>query len=467
MRKNTFVAIACIICAASAWAWAKDLTTRTNPDGSLNVEARYTVRVGFSAYNAELTSAVNANSRGLIEYHSSGGNSGNWGRMNNGATTLAADGNFTPNTFGGANPDYAGYLFDCPVKNITMVKFWNRTNGDGGTFAATPEVQYLDAPDPIGVWHTISAVTWAPVYNPDYLPGNEVRLYEIAVNEPLSNVWGIRLIGDGNPNGAVASDPTGWVGFQELAVFGDLDIGEIDLSKNLALHQTAIATVEHAGTLANLTDGDLTTRMDTWGPWAKEDYLGVQWPTPQYRVSAIGVAFKYFADGGIFDDCQDPLRVEYTTVSNSSWTPVAGLNKFRYPYVWQRLSYLPAAQVGFLFTFDEIDGLNGLRIIGDPHGVSGDKDGFLGAFEVEVFAKPSIGVICDYDNDGDVDALDLALFIQTAGGVNCVSGPTIPYDAACKTRDLDKDGDVDQMDFAVFQLCFSGSGVPLDPRCGQ
>lgn len=472
--KSMIVATTCILTLAAVTnAAPKDITTRTNPDSTLNVEARYLVHVGFSAFNAGLTSAVSPLSRGLMEYHSSGGLSGNWGRVNNAVTTHGGDGAFTPNTFGGANPDYAGYLFNHAAKNITAVKFWNTITppnhadaeggvGGGGTFAATPAVQYLDGIN--GTWHTISDVTWTPAYDPALSGVLETRAYDIAINEPLSGVWGIRLIGDGNAAGANTVDPTGWVNFQELAVFGELDIGDIDLTRNLALTGFGIVNFVHAPSDATLganclTDGNLATRVDTWGGGhAGEDFMGVQWVEPQYRVAAMGVAYISFGDGGIFDECEAPSRVEYTT-DGVTWTPVSNLDKARYPTVWQDISYLGQVQFGMLYKFDEISGVLGLRIIGQTFGISGDRNGFLGAYEVEAFGLPVLVRQLDVEPDGDLDVDDAKSFQA------CVLAADIATTPACLSKDIDGDGDVDQIDYGYFQLCVSGPGIPYDPAC--
>jgi len=506
---KTLVSIACVASAASfALAAPKDITTRTNPDSSLNVEARYLVHVGFSGYSGGLTSAVDWRSRGFQEYHSAGGvnGTGNWGRMNNAITVYgnragaSQDGGFMCATAGGTGTDYFGYLFNAATKP-TRVDFWNSMcangipgpvpaapepqvparlgGGAGGTFAATPELQYLDAPDPIGAWHTITNVTWNVPYDPTLptglpapaAPGGDAsdivtRAYQITINEPLSNVWGIRLIGAANASGGNTVDPDGYVGVQELAVYGELEIGGADLSKNKARTGTAIAVAEQtAATIPLLNDGIMTAYMTTWHDWPplKEDYLGVTWASPQHRITALGVALRLFGDGGDWDDCQVPLRIEYTT-DGATWIPATGLDKRRYPYLWQRLYYDGDAQTGFLFTFDELNGITGLRVIGDPQGRSGDEDGFVGCYELEVFGIPVMGEIVNYDAsaDGDVDATDLGLFID------CWSGPAVPYTTTpnCSTRDLDNDGDVDANDFGVFQRCYSGPGVAADPFCG-
>lgn len=52
----------------------------------------------------------------------------------------------------------------------------------------------------------------------------------------------------------------------------------------------------------------------------------------------------------------------------------------------------------------------------------------------------------DFDQDGDIDAIDLMFLIE------CATGPQIPLvNWACVPADLDADGDVDQVDFGSFQ----------------
>lgn len=68
----------------------------------------------------------------------------------------------------------------------------------------------------------------------------------------------------------------------------------------------------------------------------------------------------------------------------------------------------------------------------------------------------------DFDHDGDVDADDLAEF------VDCGTGPELgPPVNGCTTADLDGDGDIDSADFGVFQRCISGTGEAGDPDCAS
>jgi hypothetical protein len=121
-----------------------------------------------------------------------------------------------------------------------------------------------------------------------------------------------------------------------------------------------------------------------------------------------------------------------------------------------------------MFTFDPVDNCLGLRMIGKPVSYpSGEPDGFIGAYEVDVFGRPVLGLRCDFDGDGDVDAADMLLFTQTADGISCLLGPTVPFNPACASRDLDGDGDVDQDDFGFFQKCFGGPGIAINPKCGD
>ncbi len=67
----------------------------------------------------------------------------------------------------------------------------------------------------------------------------------------------------------------------------------------------------------------------------------------------------------------------------------------------------------------------------------------------------------DFDADGDIDQLDLAVFS------GCNSGPSITHDqsANCARADADGDSDVDTDDFAAFQRCYSGTDHPASPAC--
>lgn len=84
----------------------------------------------------------------------------------------------------------------------------------------------------------------------------------------------------------------------------------------------------------------------------------------------------------------------------------------------------------------------------------------------------------DFDQDGDVDANDSAMFAA------CATGPAVLYSPASLPEpepgctmvpdgdgriaaDFDEDGDVDQSDFAIFQRCFSGSGHAADLSCAD
>jgi hypothetical protein len=50
----------------------------------------------------------------------------------------------------------------------------------------------------------------------------------------------------------------------------------------------------------------------------------------------------------------------------------------------------------------------------------------------------------------------------------CVTGSGIESnDPSCLLAELDEDGDVDAEDIAIFHSCMTGSGVPLDPACNE
>jgi hypothetical protein len=197
----------------------------------------------------------------------------------------------------------------------------------------------------------------------------------------------------------------------------------------------------------------------------------------QHRVKALGVWFRRFGDGGYFvDTAAAPLRVEYTDDAGASWHDVPNLDKGGYTESWRKLFHQVYWDIGgghfvgeqscFLFRFDELNGVDGLRVIGKQTtgGTWGAPYGFTGCYELEAFGVAPTSRIVNYDGsaDGDVDATDLNLFID------CWSGPTVPVTTTpdCRNRDLDSDGDVDGSDFGVFQRCFSGPGIAPSVFCG-
>lgn len=74
--------------------------------------------------------------------------------------------------------------------------------------------------------------------------------------------------------------------------------------------------------------------------------------------------------------------------------------------------------------------------------------------------RRTLGVPSDFDNDGDVDLADFAVFLA------CFNGPTRPAaHVTCSMADFDDDGDVDLADFATFLTCFNGPSRP--PACSE
>lgn len=351
---------------------AVDLTTF----GNANVEARYTTSLGN-----DFGDTVGNGGQGLYDYASHRGNGGPWWQVNDGNALSNI------NTFGGQTAeDFAGYQFKLPA-SVTEIKYSNRVYGDGGTFAATPRVEVLrNAPLKLGgVWEEVPA-SWDVAYDNTFFNGH--RQYVITPNVATGNVWGVRLIGAPQA-GPVVADPGGWVGVGELQVSGNLPIaGQIDLHNNLALNQTPLWSHTQLSRPQVLTDGNFAWPNNydtTWGAGAAgNDYIGVLFDEAKDNVAAVGVSLKTFGDGGWFK--LDTMKVQYTTDGGSNWHDVTGLDLGRFP---DDLEYLTTtanwAEVApFLWTFDPIDGVNGMRIYGPPAGTT-DGDGFVGAVELEVF----------------------------------------------------------------------------------
>jgi hypothetical protein len=352
---------------------------------------------------------------GLYDYFSAGGNQNLTWHLNNADPWW----NSVMVTFYGASPDYFGYKFKLPA-TINQIIWWNAVFIDGGTFAAAPQVQYLDAVN--GAWQTITDVTWSEPYDSVYgwtvtetrsdngepIATNYswgVRRYVVTLNNPPANVWGIRLYGDTQPgvDDHGGATPTGFTGVTEMTLYGQVN-ATVDLTHNLALGATGIMSTSQIGNPNALTDGNLLSYDTTWGGgnsiFADEDnYVGVSWIAPQTQVGAIGIILNGFADGGLFQG--ENMRVEYTT-NGATWTQVTGLNLGRYPRDEPRLMATAVSwsqnydqqegsnDTSHLFTFDTIPaGIIGIRVIGPAEGIGWDNDGFVGCYEVEVFARPT------------------------------------------------------------------------------
>lgn len=462
MKTMTFAVAGLIAMVAGTSVQATDLTTNTLTDP--RPEGRYMVNLGRPGGDTTLWNWAPSGCMEIL----SGSNGESW-HMNDGDPNTYVD------TYGGSTPDFLGYIFKLRASTVTGLNWANQTFGDGGTFAAQPDVQYLT--NPRGPWQTVPAaeVTFNPPYDSSY--DGSVRQYTIELAHPLTNVWGVQLVGACNPG--TSGDTNGFVGIGEFTVHGEMDIGDIDLSYNLARGGIGLINFAHYDAML-LVDGDFTTSTDTWYNDRSDGssaYVGVMFSDKQYRVKALGVWFRRFSDGGYFvDTAAAPLRVEYTADGGATWQDVPNLDKGRYGDCWRKLEHQIFWDVGgghfvgeqscFLFRFDELNEIDGLRLIGEQTvgGTWGAPYGFLGAYEVEVFGGALTGRVVNYDGsiDGDVDAVDLGLFVE------CWSGPTVPYTTSpnCANRDLDKDGDVDLDDFSIFQRCYTGPGVAADPLCG-
>jgi len=371
------------------------------------VDARYLVALG-QGYGDTVETVIPWPT-GALEIASGGGNQNAWWRLNDGETRWVMC------TYGAPGPDYFGYKFKLPA-TVTHVVWWNYVFWDGGTFAA-PELQYLDAPG--GTWHTVTNVTWDKPYDNVYNHGNldvrpltwGARRYVITLSSPPANVWGIRLYGDAQPGsddfgniGTWYLPGTGFVAVNEMTLYGAVNVGTLDLSNNLALGVNGGAPIasycqQAAAGIARINDGLFVDSGDSFGTVSAtgEEYIGVTWTEPRNNVAAVGMTFAGFRDGGYLGHgiCEDEpsFRIEYTT-DGTNWAPVTGLDKGIYPDVAQKLQSLQwGPDAAFLFRFNPVSGITGIRIIGDPDGyvAGGAGNGFLGWLEFEVFANSSGG----------------------------------------------------------------------------
>ena len=201
------------------------------------------------------------------------------------------------------------------------------------------------------------------------------------------------------------------------------------LGVKAAIDATGGTPVYNAGGAANIVDGDLTTRVDTWfggggtnnGPVS---YVGVTWPYMRYdKITGLTLTLATFLDGGWFGvsgytpgaggllEATNLIAptVQISTNAGISWTTVAAASDY--------VTALTGFGIGggdnpnpnpvtATFTFaTPLSGISGIRIIGENGGNAGsDANGFLGVLELEVTADPPV----DTDSDGFSDALESA-----------------------------------------------------------
>ncbi|HEV7302356.1 MAG TPA: hypothetical protein VGN72_23660 [Tepidisphaeraceae bacterium] len=130
------------------------------------------------------------------------------------------------------------------------------------------------------------------------------------------------------------------------------------------------------------------------------DFAGVLFATPQNGVAAFRLFHTTFSDGGWFanpglsdsgtgDVADIHPRIQVTTNAGLTWTEVTGASDDYDTVV--NSSNVPGGfgnqRPGATFTFDPVDGINGVRVIGDGRGPAGtDGTGFIGVNEVQVYA---------------------------------------------------------------------------------
>lgn len=176
-----------------------------------------------------------------------------------------------------------------------------------------------------------------------------------------------------------------------------------------------------SGTLANIRDGILTTRVDNYqtGQAANVNgYVGISWATARTDlVKGITLTLATFVDGGWFGNRECPLRsrplqpdmlvppVVQVSTNLTTWTTVPSVTDYAAAFNGHLIpgDGTPTSRT-FNITLPQWQtGIRGIRVIG-PTGGYGDGNGFLAVFEMAVEAE----TIMDADADGMQDAWEAA-----------------------------------------------------------
>ena len=222
---------------------------------------------------------------------------------------------------------------------------------------------------------------------------------------------------DGFPDGVEVSqgtDPINAANYpSNLAISGTAILGK---KEALESGTETEVTYANSGSTANINDGNLATRVDTYGLALPVSFVGVIWAQPQSRpIVNLDLTFALFSNGGWFGaNGIDPgaggalttqflaePRVEISTDGGASWKVA--------PHTSDYLAALTGQVIGgganpnpnkaaATFTLTPpVTNITGIRLVGTDGGTAGG--GFLGVFEFA--ARTSVA---DSDNDGMDDA---------------------------------------------------------------
>lgn len=179
----------------------------------------------------------------------------------------------------------------------------------------------------------------------------------------------------------------------------------------------------HVGTAANLNDGDLNTRTDTYFGDPPTDlgqsvsFVGIVWPNKVYnQITNLTLTMATFYDGGWFGAANKgpgaggALNATYLVAPSIQVTTNGGLTWVLVSHTSDYMTVMNGHTIGgganpnptsktSAFTFTPaISEINGIRIIG-TNGGTADGNGFIGVSELAVQAE----VVADSDGDGMVD----------------------------------------------------------------
>ncbi len=169
----------------------------------------------------------------------------------------------------------------------------------------------------------------------------------------------------------------------------------------------------NAGVFANINDGDLTSRADTWNNTGTDplSFVGILWDQPQTNpILRLELTLATFLDGGWFGPnnkspgvggvltpayLTDP-NIQVTTDGGTTWSNVVRTSDYLTVMnghgIGGGTNPNPTSATATFILNPPIPDVNGVRIIGSEGGVA--SRGFLGVFELKVYART------DSDHDG-------------------------------------------------------------------
>jgi hypothetical protein len=167
----------------------------------------------------------------------------------------------------------------------------------------------------------------------------------------------------------------------------------------------------HMGAAANINDGDLGTRVDSWNGTGTDplSYVGIVWVhTQNASISCLRLDLATFGDGGWFGpnnqypgpgglltpNLLSEPEIQITTDAGVTWTPVSHTSDYLTALNGHQIStsgWNPTLATAIFRLDSPVSWIKGIRLVGSEGGIA--SAGFLGVFELAALTKAPVKLL--------------------------------------------------------------------------